>query len=171
MIGLILREAWHRRVNGLLSVGAVATGVAMVLVLVALTRGAEDETRIIQRDMGLNLVILPPGSLDRYWTFGYAEGSLPASTIAALEGQDVANRMIPMLRRRITWQGTDVLLTGIAPEVFARGAKMKRVMGVDVERTADVSGETDEVLRLGEHLLAARQLADHRRGKHRDTPA
>ena len=38
--------------------------------------------------------------------------------------------------------------------------------GVDVDGSFDVGGQTDEVLRLGEHLLAARELADRRRRKH-----
>src|SRR6202522_68785 len=37
---------------------------------------------------------------------------------------------------------------------------------VDVNRTLEVRGETDEVVRLSEHFLAERQLANDRRWKH-----
>jgi hypothetical protein len=38
--------------------------------------------------------------------------------------------------------------------------------GVDVERTLHVRGETHEIVCLGEHFLAARQLPNDRRWKH-----
>ena len=68
----------------------------------------------------------------------------------------------------------DQLVAAVLTTLEARGEHRvrleQRVEGVrqriDVDRTFHLRGETHEVVRLGEHLLAERQLADDRRWKH-----
>jgi hypothetical protein len=121
--------------------------VAAALFFFLLARSNEGETRILQRDMGLNVLILPPGtSLDAYWSQGLAPGSMPVEFLLELEDQGVANRLVPMIKRRHNWQGREVLLTGISGEIFKQGKAMKPVFGRVVEPGSLVLG--DEIARL-----------------------
>ena len=132
-VRLILREACHRYATSLLTVLAVGVAAALVVFFITAARASSDETRIIQRDIGLNVVILPAETdMDRYWALGAPDTTMPQQYIEAVTNQAVANRLIPMLRRRVTWQGMDVMLTGLAPEVFPRGKREKPALGVDV---------------------------------------
>ena len=129
---LVLREARHRWPSFLCSTLAVAGAVALVHVFVLFGRAGEAQTRMIQRDSGLNVIILPAAtSLDRYWSLGYSEHSMPAEYMDRVEGQEVANRLIPLLRRRVRAADVEVMLTGIAGEVFKGGKQMKPVYGLD----------------------------------------
>jgi putative ABC transport system permease protein len=129
---LVLREARHRWPSALLATLAVAAAVALVHVFVLFGRATEQQTRMIQRDSGLNVVVLPAAtSLDRYWTLGYSEHSMPQEYMQRVEGQAVANRLIPLLRRRVRVGAVDVMVTGIAGEVFKGGQRMKPVFGLD----------------------------------------
>lgn len=130
---LVLREAWHRPTTSALALIAVAAAVALVNLVLLLARAAEKETRLIQRDMGLNVLILPAATdLDRYWSLGYSEHSMPAEYMQRVADQEVANRLIPLLRRRILWRDMEVMLTGIAGEVFRAGTRMKPVFGMRI---------------------------------------
>lgn len=144
---LVGRELILRKWSAVLAISALAATVAAALFFFLLARSNEGETRILQRDMGLNLLILPPGtSLDAYWAQGLAPGSMPVAFLAELENQGVANRLVPMIKRRRTWQGREVLLTGISGEIFKQGKAMKPVFGRVVEEGSLVLGS--EIARL-----------------------
>ncbi len=179
---LIVREALYRRWGAGLTVLAVAIAVAAAMLVVLVARASENETRIIQRDIGLNVVILPAGTnLDRYWALGYADDTMPDAYLDLLEGQEVANRLIPLLQRRITitrdGASADAMLTGIAAERFI-DKKMKPVFGFELdpgvvrvgatvaERLALTAGDTLDVLGSAfkvERILAPQGSADDAR--------
>jgi putative ABC transport system permease protein len=56
---------------------------------------------------------------------------MPEEYMDRVEGQAVANRLIPLLRRRVSVAGVQVMVTGIAGEVFKGGQRMKPVFGLD----------------------------------------
>ena len=63
---------------------------------------AAQRTQIIQRDIGLNLRIIPADTdLEAYWIKGYAEGVMDQSLLSRIAEQEVANRLVPMLQRTI----------------------------------------------------------------------
>ena len=147
ILRLVTKELLLRRWSALLAVSALGATVAAALFFFLLARSNEGETRILQRDMGLNVLILPPGtSLDAYWSQGLAPGSMPVEFLLELEDQGVANRLVPMIKRRHNWQGREVLLTGISGEIFKQGKAMKPVFGRVVEPGSLVLG--DEIARL-----------------------
>jgi len=147
ILRLVTKELLLRRWSALLAVSALGATVAAALFFFLLARSNEGETRILQRDMGLNILILPPGtSLDAYWAQGLAPGSMPVEFLLELEDQGVANRLVPMIKRRHNWQGREVLLTGISGEIFKQGKAMKPVFGRVVEPGSLVLG--DEIARL-----------------------
>ncbi|MCP3920434.1 MAG: FtsX-like permease family protein [bacterium] len=140
-LGLALAELRHRKLSALLFAVAVAAAVALVLLFVVFARAGEADTRRIQRDAGLNLVILPSDvALERYWTDGFAPETLPAAHLERIADQDVANRLVPILSRDVEWGTGTVRVTGIAGETFKRGGHMKPVYGRVVEPGTMVLG-------------------------------
>lgn len=128
LIGLELR---HRPGSAALTLLVLSLAVATVQFFVLAARASEDQTRMIQRDAGLNLLILPAGTdLDDYWATGFAEPTMDQSVMQKLQNQQVANRLVPLLQRRVDVGQVQAMLTGIAPEVFKGGQKMKAVYGM-----------------------------------------
>jgi putative ABC transport system permease protein len=131
---LIWLELRHRSASALLTVIVVSLAVATVHFFQLTARASENETRMIQRDAGLNLLILPAGTdLNSYWAQGYSQQTMPEEFMLKLENQQVANRLVPLLQRRIDVGAKKVMLTGIAPEVFKGGQKKKQVYGMAPE--------------------------------------
>ena len=138
---LARRELQLRWVSALAALFIIAGAVAMVLLADFLTTASEAATRRIQRDIGLNLVILPPQTnLDAWWIDRVPRGTMPEEWIDRLESQDVANRLVPMLVARLQIRNAEVLLTGIDEERFKRGKTMKKAFGRTVEDGTVVLG-------------------------------
>jgi putative ABC transport system permease protein len=127
---LVWRELLYRRWAAVVSVLVAASSVAAVVFFLAIADLAAGRTRIIQRDLGLNLRLIPADTdLDRYWIKGYAEGTMDQALLARLERQQVANRLVPMLQRAIPWGESEAILTGVGEELFAAGERGKPVFG------------------------------------------
>jgi predicted lysophospholipase L1 biosynthesis ABC-type transport system permease subunit len=140
-----------------------------------LGEAAENETRIVQRDIGLNVVVLSDKTdLGQYYREGFSSYTLPDEYVVRLSDQEVANRLVPMLRRRLSvrsGEGTDVatvdaMLTGIGEEVFKGGAGKKPVFGMKLERDEVVIGgeiarvlglERGELLAVGEERFRVKR--------------
>lgn len=142
----LLAELRHRWISALLGIFAVTLAVAAVDVFVLLGEAAENETRVVQRDIGLNVLVLPGETdLAQYYADGYSEHSLPYEYVERLSNQEVANRLVPMLRRRVGVVAGDgarleAMLTGIGEEVFKGGKRMKPIFGMQLERDEVVVG-------------------------------
>jgi len=127
---IVVAEIRHRWVTSIAMAGVVAVAVATVLLFLRIADLAADRTRIIQRDIGLNLRILPAeADLEAYWMKGYADGVIEEGLLQTVHEQDVANRLVPMLQRTVPWGEGEAILTGIGQELFARGEVLKPVFG------------------------------------------
>ena len=136
LLSLILRELWHRRVNALLLLVAVAGTVTLMVSVRLLATAAERETRRVMRDLGFNLRILPKEvDPDRFLAEGRSEQTLPADAVkrlAAAAGTFVSfNHLTPSLERRIQVAGRDAILTGLGASVIGPGEK-KQPMGFNI---------------------------------------
>ena len=154
---LVTREMTFRWVTALHAVFIVAAAVAMVLLAEQFAAASENATRKIQRDIGLNIVILPPQTdLESWWIDRLPTGSMPEAWIERLEDQDVANRLVPMLVARLEVGRGEVLLTGIGSERFKRGDAKKPVFGRSIEAgkviLGALAGKTTDA-REGEPLM------------------
>lgn len=130
ILKIVGAEIRYRLITSVCMAGIVAVAVATVVFFVRLSELASDRTRIIQRDIGLNLRILPgDADLDSYWLKGYADGVIDESLLERIREQDVANRLVPLLQRTVPWGDGEAILTGIGEELFARGEAMKPVFG------------------------------------------
>jgi len=130
LLEIVFAELRYRWVSALLSTLLTAAGIACVVFFLLLSQVVADRTRLIQRDMGLNLRIIPAETnLDQYWLKGYSDGLIDESLLGPVEEQEVANRLVPMLQRTIPWGPSEAILTGLGQERFARGESRKPVFG------------------------------------------
>lgn len=130
VIAIVFAEIWYRRWSAICAVLVVASAIASVVFFVLISDLAAHRTQIIQRDIGLNMRIIPAETeLESYWIRGYSEGVMEQSILQRVEEQNVANRLVPMLQRTIPWGTGEAILTGVGEELFGGGQKMKPVFG------------------------------------------
>ncbi len=130
VLTLLWLELTHRRWAALVWTGVTAVSVALVIFFIAIADLAASRTRVIQRDLGLNLRLIPAGTdLDRYWIKGYADGAIDERLLERLVQQNVASRLVPMLQRTIPWGDSEAILTGVGDELFGGDGKKPPVFG------------------------------------------
>jgi putative ABC transport system permease protein len=120
MTRLIIKELLHRKVNFLLGLLAVITAVALFIFFLTTAEASKRETTRLMRDMGFNLRIISKSTdLEKFWSIGYSEDPMPEEYVHRFAKQKGIsyNHLVAVLRKKIAWQGGDVLLTGISPEV------------------------------------------------------
>jgi len=117
---LILREVVHRKVNFALSALGVTAAVAIFVFSQTAGDASRSETARIQRDIGLNLRIVPTAADEaRLHVSGFADATMPEQYVhdmARVSGLDYAH-LLPRLGRMIEWNGMNVVLVGVLPEI------------------------------------------------------
>jgi len=118
---LILKEIAHRKINFAMGVVAVSTAVALFVAFMTSGQAYRRETRILMRDMGQNLRIVPRETpIDEFWTQGFSSHTMPEEYVykfANLKGYSYTH-LVATLQKSVEWQGRTVILTGILPEVL-----------------------------------------------------
>jgi putative ABC transport system permease protein len=156
---LVVLELKHRPLGVAIGALSVAAAVAIVIFLWGVAEAGERETRIIQRNLGPNLLIVPDQTTAQsFFATGVVKGSMDESFIDRVADQDVANRLIPMIRRPFVVDGTPVIIVGIAPERFKHDQKMKPVFGMDISPSTCVLGNAVARELGGEHLTLNGQV-------------
>ena len=128
---LISREVIHRKLNFLLSVLATVTAVTLFVSFLTTGQASRRETSRLMRDMGFNLRIIPrETNMDRFWAMGFSERTMPEGYVDRFAGRkDVSyNHLLATLQERITWNGMQAVLTGVAPKEIVPPGKAKRPM-------------------------------------------
>lgn len=153
ILAIVTAEIRYRLLASIAMVAVVMASAMMVFFFYWLSELAAERTRVIQRDLGLNLRILPAeADLESYWMKGYADGVIDQSLLTTVQQQEVANRLVPMLQRTVPWGDGEAILTGIGEEIFVRGESLKPVFG----GFGDAAGE----LTLGAIAAGKRQLVE-----------
>lgn len=169
---LALSEMGHRKLNALLMGLSVAAAAACTVGSLALLGGhdwrtervieekeaatrqemarLEDDTRIIMRRMGYNVLILHRDQdIGQLHAVGYPTTSMPEEWAEKLaqSGIRTLNHLLPILQRRVHWPevGEEVLLTGI------RGQLAQAIAG-RVQRTPITSPVPAGAVVLGDVL-------------------
>jgi len=123
---MLLKEAWQRKGNFLLSVLAVALATGLFVGLYTLNLAAVTETTRAMKSLGFNLLIVHKDtSMSHFYANDYADRDMPeayAEKLAAARMLTV-NHISARLERRIEWEGHTVLLTGVRPTVTSGGKK------------------------------------------------
>lgn len=121
---LILKEIAYRKLNFLLSLLAIVTAVALFVSFFTTGEASKRETTRLMRDMGFNLRILPKETdMDKFWASGFSEHTMPEECVyrlASHEGISYAH-MTATLQKKVSWRGSEAILTGISPELSAPG--------------------------------------------------
>lgn len=120
MFGLIFKEIRHRKVNFILGLLAVVIAVALFISFFTAGQASNRETARLMRDMGFNLRIIPRQTdMSSFWTAGFSDHTMPENYIELFASQKgfSYNHLVATLQKKILWQGTEVILTGLAPEI------------------------------------------------------
>lgn len=132
---LILKEILHRKANFGLSALAVIATVAFFVGFYSTSEASRRETRVVTRDMGFNLRIIPRDTdMLSFWNNGFSDLTMSQDTVKKLASYENVflsyNHLVATLQRRIDLQGEQVIFTGVAPTIAAQG---KKPMGFTIE--------------------------------------
>ncbi len=126
ILNLIFKEISHRKTNFVLAVLAVAAAAALYVWFRTAAKASERETARLMLSMGYNLRILPEHTdLSRFFLTGLPDKTMPESYLQKLASQRgfSYNHLLATLQKEITYDGMDVVLTGLAPEICPPGQK------------------------------------------------
>lgn len=137
IVQLILKEAFHRKLNFALSLSAVSITVALFVTYMTTAEASKRETKRVTRDMGFNLRIIPRETdMDDFWAAGFSEFTMSEETVhrfASYDGVFMSyNHLVAVLQKTYSLKGREVLLTGLSPAITAAKQK-KQPMGFEIE--------------------------------------
>ena len=169
---LILKEIRHRKVNFMLGLLAVVTAVTLFISFFTAGKASNRETTQLMRDMGFNLRIIPKETdMNKFWIAGFSEHTMPENYIELFASQKGIsyNHLVATLQGKIQWQGLDVLLTGLAPEICPPGRKKQPMVfeirqgdvyiGYELARKMELKKD-DTINIRGKGLIVAGTLAE-----------
>lgn len=121
---LIYKEILFRKLNFLLTFLAISLAVAFFVSFFTTNEASKRETIRLTRDMGFNLRIIPKETdMNNFWLKGYSEFYMPEEYVNRF--REFKNfsfaHLTATLHKTIIWNGKEVILTGIAPEIEPSG--------------------------------------------------
>ena len=167
---LILKELWHRKWNALLAALGLAVTAACFIAYRTLAAADERETRLVTRDIGFNLRIIPANTdMNQFYRDGFAGQTMSESTLDRFVEQHNKlvsfNHLVGSLRQRFDLDGREVILNGISKTFVAPGQGKKPMgyaipagsidLGFEVARRLG-KGKGDTVKIDGEEFTVAR---------------
>ena len=123
---MIVKEIAHRKANALLTLLGVLAAVGFFVAFVTMGTAAKRETTRIMRDMGYNLRIIPKETdMEQFLLKGYADQTMPQETVQRFVKQRGITyvHLLATLQQIYDWDGSQVLLTGVASEVSPQDKK------------------------------------------------
>ncbi len=194
VLKLLWAEIRYRKLNFTMSVTAVTIAVALFVAGPVLVDGysqetharisrlqegidkelakLEDETRILMRDMGFNLLIVHKDTnMADFWAEDFAVHDFPEEYVYRLAKDQrltLVTHLVATQQQRIKWENRSVLLVGYLPEVPQAHLPHKKPMGYNIERGTVFLGfelgqnraEGEEVEVLGRSFKIARILPE-----------
>jgi ABC-type lipoprotein release transport system permease subunit len=151
ILSLIYKEIIHRKVNFIFSLLAVMTAIALFVSFVTAGKASNRETARLMLSMGFNLhIISNQANINEFLLTGLADKTMPEKNLEKLASQKAFsyNHLLAILQRRISWQGQEVILTGLAPEVCLPGLKKPPMVKPIEPGTAYVGHLLADKLRL-----------------------
>jgi putative ABC transport system permease protein len=174
MLILILKEIGHRKFNFVLATIAITTAVALLVSFITTSAASRRETIRLTRDMGFNLRIIPKQTnMDTFWAAGFSDVTMPEDYVLSFnQFKDFSYaHLAATLNERITWQGKDLILTGLTLKEIEPSGKSKSPMiftiepgtvqlGYEIARWFDIS-KGDEIDLLGKNFLVSKVLPEN----------
>jgi len=121
---LIYKEILFRKLNFLLTFLAISLAVAFFVSFFTTNEASKRETIRLTRDMGFNLRIIPKETdMNNFWLKGYSEFYMPEEYVNRFwEFKNFSfAHLTATLHKTIIWNGKEIILTGIAPEIEPSG--------------------------------------------------
>ncbi len=97
----------------------MTTIIALVVAFYTITQATKNETRILTRNMGFNVRIIPSESdMNKFWINGYSNLTMSANVVDKLMVEKSINyaHLTATLHQRVEWRNKDVILTGISKD-------------------------------------------------------
>ncbi|MEA1877605.1 MAG: FtsX-like permease family protein [Bacteroidota bacterium] len=170
---IFLKEILHRKLNFTITVLGVIVAVTLLVSFYTLTKATWNETRLLTRDMGFNLRIIPAQtSMDEFWIEGFSDIHMPEQFLQRLIDQRSVNyaHLTASLHAKHQWNNQDVILSGISPDEKEPGGSRKSKMIFAIPKTKVILGyevaaksnlEVGENIELkGQEFLVDRILAE-----------
>ena len=107
----------HRKVRSGLSILAVGIGIAMMIVMLALSHGTLDEVAQRMQSVDAELIVLPRQD-NVIFTAGapFSDKMIPIIADTAIDGEPVIQSVIPVMFDQVRMGGQQQRLFGIDPE-------------------------------------------------------
>ena len=107
------------------------TIVALVVAFYTITQATKDETRLLTRNMGFNVRIIPGNSdMNQFWLQGYSNLTMSEKVVDKMIEQKSVNyaHLTATLNKRVQWKDKEVILTGISKDEQEPSGKKKSKM-------------------------------------------
>lgn len=143
IIGLLLREIQHRKLNFLAGVVAVLGAVAVSVAIITVAGALQRETSRVMQDLGFNLLILAEDTdMLQFWSEDFAREEMPERHVHRLSDSDImtVRHLVARLAKKTEWRGREVLLTGILPAVPLAHRTKESPVGLTIPRGAAYVG-------------------------------
>ena len=167
------KEILYRKFNFILGCLGATTAVTLVIVFFTMTKASQNETRVLTRDMGFNLRIVPKETdMNTFWISGYSDKTMPEFYVNRLVDKKSIYyaHLTSTLHKKIIWRDAEVILTGISPDELEPGGGKKSKMIFAIEPSTVYVGfelakslkleKGDEVEILGRSFEVERTLVE-----------
>jgi putative ABC transport system permease protein len=148
---LIIKEIFHRKGNFFFSSLAVTVAVTFFVSFYTTGESSKRETTRLMRDIGYNIrIISKETNMDRFYANGYSDQSMPQDYVEKIANNKglLFTHLLATLQKPMTLNGTDIILTGIAPEVSAIGKEKPSMIFTIKPGTAYVGFQVARSLNL-----------------------
>jgi len=172
ILQLVYKEILYRRLNFVLGTLAVTMAVALFVSFFTTSEASKNETIRLTRDMGFNLRIIPESTdMEKFWNAGFSDQTMPQEYIQrfTLYKDFSFAHLTATLRKKITWRGREVVLTGLGSEIEPSVRKKSPMsltikpgtiyVGFEIARVLNLK-ERDHVAILGKTFIIARILSE-----------
>lgn len=169
-------SVWHRKLRAVLSILAVAIGIAMMVTMLALAHGTLGEAADRMGNVDADMLVMPSTASLVTARASFRKGHQQAIEQVQLDGQRIVKEIVPVLWEEIIMAGKDQRMYGIDPANMQVFLGPRRVLqgqfpdadglfrkALDSLRRPDGSYDakalTPEQLQLGCELLIDQRLA------------
>ncbi|MBT3243108.1 MAG: FtsX-like permease family protein [Bacteroidetes bacterium] len=129
---LFIKEILHRKINFIFTILGVTLAVAILVSFYSITKASKNETRLLTRDMGFNLRIIPSETnMNDFWMNGFSGQEMSEDLIQRLIEQRSLNyaHLTASLHKQIIWNNQAVILSGLSPnEVEPSGSRKSKMI-------------------------------------------
>lgn len=115
LLRLAWASVWHRKTRAVLSILAVAIGIAMMVTMLALAHGTLGEVADRMSSVDADLLVLPSKASWFTARASFRKGHQVAIEQVQVDGQPIVKQIVPVLWEDVSMAGKDQRMNGIDP--------------------------------------------------------